>query len=180
MHAPLLYGQRAPKSHPRIPALGAVDELNAALGLLRVHAARPLTRDTCARVQPWLIELMGELATPPGFEERYARSHPRSLGPGEVAWLDGTAAQLEARGALQFEGWAIPGAAGSLPGAHADAARTVCRRAERHLAGLADTPDALPNPDILRFLNRLSDLLWLLARWEELPGGQGDSGASDQ
>ena len=146
-HTDLLYGQRAPKSHPRIHALGAIDELNAALGLLRVHAARPLTRDTCARVQPWLIELMGELATPPGFEERYARSHPRSLGPGEVACLDGTAAQLEARRALQFHGWAIP---------------------------------ALPNPDILRFLNRLSDLLWMLARWEELPGGQGDSGASDQ
>ncbi|MFM2142267.1 MAG: hypothetical protein RLZZ476_811, partial [Verrucomicrobiota bacterium] len=66
----LLYGQRAAKSHPRIHALGAVDELNAALGPLRVSALKKETQEFLPLVQRRLIELMGELATPAGLEER--------------------------------------------------------------------------------------------------------------
>ena len=54
-----------------------------------------------------------------------------------------------------------------LSGAHADLARVACRRAERNVIDLDDTPEAVPNREVARFLNRLSDVLWLLARWEE-------------
>lgn len=163
----LLFGLRITKKHPRIHALGDVDELNAALGLLRIHAKTPRTTEVCAQVQRWLIDLMGEIATPPGLEERYSQTHPHTIGQTEVEWLDGHVKHLEDNGALQFEGWALPGAGGSLAGAYADMARTICRRAERTLIDLSGTEQAIPNPELPRFLNRLSDVLWLLARWEE-------------
>lgn len=163
----LLFGVRAAKSHPRVHALGAVDELNAALGLLRITAVKSETRELIPQVQRWLIGLMGELATPPGLEERYAATHKETIGAGQVAHLDELAAKLEAGGAMQFKGWALPGEAGVLSGAHADLARVACRRAERNVIDLDDTPEAVPNREVARFLNRLSDVLWLLARWEE-------------
>jgi cob(I)alamin adenosyltransferase len=162
----LLFGFRLPKSHPRVHALGAVDELNAALGPLRVAAKQQETRDILQTVQPWLIHLMGELATPPGSEARYAEKHPQ-LGADRVTYLDEWVARLEAGGALEFKGWALPGEAGVMSGAYADLARVACRRAERQIAGLQESEDAIPNPEILRFLNRFADALWLLARWEE-------------
>jgi cob(I)alamin adenosyltransferase len=162
----LLFGQRLPKSHPRVHALGAVDELNAALGPLRITGLKRETRDIVMRVQPLLITLMGELATPPGMEARYAATHPPFTAD-PTGWLDECVAMLEAGGALQFKGWALPGEAGVLSAAHADLARTACRRAERYLVDLISTPEELPNPEPLRFLNRLADVLWLLARWEE-------------
>lgn len=165
----LLFGCRLSKSHPRVHALGAVDELNAALGPLRISALKPETRDVVAKVQPLLIALMGELATPPGLEERYAATH-KPFEPAHVLWLDEWVAKLEAGGALQFKGWALPGEAGVMTGAYADVARTVCRRAERLVVDLAGTEQAVPNAEVVRFLNRLADVLWLLARWEEREG----------
>ncbi len=162
----VLFGCRLAKSHPRVHALGAVDELNAALGPLRVSARREATRECVAVVQPWLITLMGELATPPGQESRYAATHP-VFDAAKTVWLDERIAWLEGAGALQFRGWALPGEAGVLSGAFADVARTVCRRAERAVIDLIGTPEEVPNPELVRFLNRLADVLWLLARWEE-------------
>ncbi len=167
----LLFGCRISKNHPRLHALGDVDELNAALGLLRVQARTEESGALCADAQQHLIHLMGELATPPGEETRYAATHPRTIGAAEVAWLDDWVRRLEGSGEISFQGWALPGAAGSLAGAHADLARAVCRRAERMINDLSGTPQALPNADIPRFLNRLSDVLWLLARFEEHRAG---------
>lgn len=164
----LLFGCRIAKSHPRVHALGAVDELNAALGPLRIAAARRETQEIVPQVQRWLISLMGELATPPGDEVRYAETHTDSISVTNVSWLDEWVAKLEAGGALKFKGWALPGEAGVMSGAYADLARVACRRAERSVIDLQGTPDAVPNEEIIRFLNRLSDVLWLLARWEEL------------
>lgn len=163
----LLFGQRVAKNHPRITALGDVDELNAALGLLRVHAATPESEDLAHTCQEHLIGLMGELATPTGGEARYQETHPQQLKPDHVTWLDGWVEKLEREGAFVFRGWVLPGAAKHAGGAHADFARTVCRRAERSIIDLAATGDDLPNEAVVRFLNRLSDVLWLLARWEE-------------
>ena len=163
----LLFGQRVPKHHPRIQALGEVDELNAALGLLRLHAGTAESREVAAQVQLWLIGLMGELATPVGGEEKYGRTHTQQVTPEQVAWLDGWVEKIEREGCFKFTGWVLPGAAGVAGGAYADFARTVCRRAERGVMNLAATADALPNIEPVRFLNRLSDVLWLLARWEE-------------
>lgn len=168
----LLFGCRLSKSHPRVHALGAVDELNAALGPLRVAASRAETTEVVAQVQPLLIQLMGELATPSGAEDRYAESHPLRLGEEQIVWLDTWVARLEAGGALQISSWALPGAAGVMSGAYADLARVACRRAERMVIDLENTRDAVPNPEIVRFLNRLADVLWLLARWEEMTADQ--------
>lgn len=162
----LLFGQRTSKSHPRIHALGAVDELNAALGPLRITAQKPETQQVVEKVQPLLISLMGELATPLGMEERYAATHSAFSGD-HVVWLDEWVAKLENAGALQFKGWALPGEAGVMSGAYADLARTACRRAERSVVDLAGTDQEVPNTEVVRFLNRLADVLWLLARWEE-------------
>lgn len=163
----LLFGERCPKSHPRIHALGAVDELNAALGPLRIAAQRSETGEIVAQVQTWLIGLMGELATPPGMEDRYRESHAQHIDEAQVTWLDEWVSKLEAQGAMEFKGWALPGEAGSMTGAYADIARTMCRRAERFVIDLDETAEKVLNRDIVRFLNRLSDTLWLLARWEE-------------
>lgn len=163
----LLFGCRVRKDYPRIAVVGAVDELNAALGLLRVSASFEVTRREVPRIQERLIALMGELATPLGMEGRHAERFGPSAGQDELAHLDHLVHELEARGALEIRGWALPGAAGVLAGAHADFARTVCRRAEREVVGLEGTPEAVSNPWIVRYLNRLSDVLWLLARMEE-------------
>jgi cob(I)alamin adenosyltransferase len=164
----LLFGQRVAKNHPRVRALGSVDELNAALGLLRIYAKRGETIEVATRAQELLIPLMGELATPVGREERYKETHQRKgIIEEHVALADGWVATLEREGAFKFTGWVLPGAAGSAGGAHADHARAVCRRAECEIIDLEATGDALPNAEVVKFLNRLSDVLWLLARWEE-------------
>ena len=167
----LLFGARVSKSHPRIHALGAVDELNAALGLLRVTTPHEDASEVVARVQRQLIDLMGLLATPPGGEEKYAASHSGGIGGAEITFLDEQVARLEAAGCGEFKGWALPGAAGVLSGAHADVARAICRRAERGIADLEDTSERVPNRDVVRYLNRLSDVLWLIARREERDAG---------
>jgi cob(I)alamin adenosyltransferase len=169
----LLFGQRVPKKHPRVKALGAVDELTAALGLMRVHADHSATRDIAAWTQLKLISLMGELATPQGQEQRYATTHAgQQISTEDVQWLDAWVARIEQGVQLTFKGWVLPGAAGKLGAAHADMARAVARRAEIAIMDLESTHDQIPNAEVLRLLNRLSDVLWLLARCEEqVPSG---------
>lgn len=163
----LLFGRCVLKNHPRIHALGAVDELNAALGLVRVTAKEKIVLENVPGFQEGLIVLMGELATPCGEEERCAATHPRRIDAACVEGLDELVKAMEGRGALRFQGWALPGAGGSLGGAHCDLARTICRRAERTVMDLHGTEHAVPNAEIVRYLNRLSDVLWLMARMEE-------------
>jgi cob(I)alamin adenosyltransferase len=163
----LLFGHCVLKNHPRIHALGAVDELNAGLGLVRVTATTEVVRVNVPGFQMELIALMGELATPTGQEETYSRTHPQRIDIACVERLDELVRAMESQGALKFEGWALPGAGGSVSGAHCDVARTVCRRAERMVMDLHETEDAVPNTEIVRYLNRLSDVLWLMARIEE-------------
>ena len=163
----LLFGQRVPKNHPRIVALGAVDELNAALGLLRTHSGMAESVEVAHRTQELLIGLMGELATPAGGEEHYKQSHPQQIKSDHVIWLDQWVERLEREGQFKFKGWVFPGAKGVAGGAYADFARTICRRAESCVVDLSLSGNGLPNEEVVRFLNRLSDVLWLLARWEE-------------
>ena len=163
----LLFGHCVLKNHPRIHALGAVDELNAALGLVRATAETALARENVPRFQMELIALMGELATPAGEEEHYRKTHPQHVGEESVKRLDVLVEIMEWEGALKFKGWALPGEAGKLGAAHCDVARTVCRPAERCVMDLHGTPYAVPNAEIIRYLNRLSDVLWLMARMEE-------------
>ena len=148
----LMYGRRVPKSHPRIVACGAIDELNAALGLAR--AAEP--SEALLTIQKELIGLMGELATDNQDMPRYIKDGYPVISAESVARLDQQAAKLEAD-LPRFKDWVIPG--GNPASAALDFARTVCRRAERDVL-----PLQLPNAQIVVYLNRLSDVLWLMAR----------------
>jgi cob(I)alamin adenosyltransferase len=159
----LMYNRRVPKSHPRVEACGAVDELNAALGLARASSDRPFVTTRLLEMQKALIIVMGELATQPEDLPRYARDGFTLVSPAMTAQLDGLVTEIEAQQA-GAKGWATPGANQSA--ATLDQARTACRRAERRVCALRES-DQLPNAEILVFLNRLSDALWLLARWAE-------------
>ncbi len=158
----LLFGRRIAKTSLRIAALGHVDELEAALGLARAagcDAERIALIDT---LQEKLIGLMGQLACLPEDEPRYAEKGYAAISPADLEWVTETARGYEARG-VTFKGWAKPGAEGSLSRAGLDFARAVARRAERGVLALHESGE--PVPEVVRlFFNRLSDLLWILAR----------------
>ncbi len=156
----LMYQRRVPKHHPRVEAFGCVDELNAALGLARAAAAGTPLAARLLELQHDLVALMGELATAVEDLPRHRQDGYACLSAAMTARLDQWAAAVEQR-LPPARGWAMPG---DTPLAAAlDWARTVCRRAERRVCAL-DQDDQLRNPEILRYLNRLGDLLWLLAR----------------
>ena len=161
----LMYNRRVSKCHPRVEAYGAVDELNAAIGLARSTAEHSFVRDNLLLIQKDLVILMGELATQVEDLSRYLKDG-YSLVTGEMTTrLEQIVKEIEAQ-QITFKGWATPGA--SLHSAALDMARTVARRAERRACALQDT-NQLRNPEIIVYLNRLSDLLWLFARWAEKP-----------
>ena len=142
-------GERLPKDHPRIEAIGAVDELNACIGLLRAQALGvDIDRDLTG-VQHRLFDLGGELAMP-GTE---------LLGDAPTLELEQTLDLVNADlPALQE--FVLPG--GNEAAARCHLARTVCRRAERDLLRLSRSETV--NSASLRYLNRLSDLLFVYAR----------------
>jgi cob(I)alamin adenosyltransferase len=159
----LLYGQRVPKHHPQIAAVGALDELNAALGLAK--ATRPPGADAggLERIQQDLIALMGEVGCAEADAARHAKSNFARIDGAALARIDAAVAAIEAR-QPRFDGCATSGA--YVLYAALDLARTAARRAERHLAGLG-LPEKTIRPVLLHYVNRVSDLLWLLAREAE-------------
>ncbi len=159
----LMFNRRVSKTEARVEAYGTVDELNAALGLARALTPHPWLRDRLLPIQKDLVTVMGELATAPDDLERYATAGYPRVTPDLTARLERIVEEVESAN-ITFRGWAMPG---ETPDAAAlDLARTTARRAERRVCGLQET-DQLRNPEIIVFLNRLSDVLWLLARWVE-------------
>lgn len=159
----LLYGQRVAKDHPQVEAVGCLDELNAALGLAKANRSADRNVSGIEQIQRDLIALMGEVSCAESDVARYADSKFAKVGEADLARLDAAVAALEACG-LKFDGWATPGA--TPYAATLDLARTAARRAERRLVGLATHGRHL-RPVLLRYVNRLSDLLWLMAREAE-------------
>jgi len=153
----LMYGRRVPKNDPRVEASGAVDELTAALGLARAMCDDKFVTDQIFAVQKELIDVMGELSTLPEDRQRYVKDGFTLVDAKMVDRVGAVIVDLEKDKSLYPKDWVIPGANGVA--ATLDFARVTCRRAERQVATLKD-----PNPDILRYLNRLSDWCWLLAR----------------
>jgi len=161
----LLYGRRVAKSDLRIAAYGTVDELTSALGMARAGASRESRAGVVEQirlVQEELIALMGELATDSADLERYRKDGYPVITADHVARLTELGRTLEAD-IPKFRSWVIPGAGGDPIAAAIDFARAVARRAERDAVDLAECEPGF-NPEILRYLNRLSDVLWLLAR----------------
>jgi len=159
----LLYGQRVLKHHPQVEAVGALDELNAALGFAKATQPAGTDRQEIERIQKDLVAFMGEVSCAESDSLRYAGSKFARVNESELARIDAAVIAIETR-QPKFDGWATPGA--NLHAAALDLARTVARRAERRLVGLADH-DKTIRPLLIHYINRLSDLLWLLAREAE-------------
>jgi cob(I)alamin adenosyltransferase len=159
----LMYNRRVSKCHPRVEAYGAVDEINAAIGMARATAEKDFVRDNLLMIQKDLVVLMGELATLPEDLPRYVKDGFLLVTPELTAKLEKVVAEIEAQ-KIAYKGWATPGA--TVHSAALDVARTVCRRAERRVCVLEEAKQ-LHNAEIIIYLNRLSDLLWLFARWAE-------------
>jgi len=159
----LMYGRRVSKCHPRVEAYGCVDELNTALGLARATAEHDFVRDNLLWIQKDLVNLMGELATAVEDLPRFVKDGYTLVTSQMTHKLDALIREIEAQ-SLSFTGWVTPG--GSVHSAALDVARTVCRRAERRVCALQEA-DQLQNSEIIIYLNRLADLLWLCARWVE-------------
>jgi len=155
----LMYGIRVSKDSPRVEAYGEVDELNACLGLARAHSAKE-GKMLIETIQRALVGLMGELAVAREDLSRYEKDGYARIKDEDLYLLDRKIAALE-KAAPKAKGWSTPG--GSLTGAALALARTVCRRAERGVWKLESNEGKVRNL-IPKYLNRLSDLLWLLER----------------
>jgi cob(I)alamin adenosyltransferase len=156
----LMYGRRVSKNDPRVEAYGALDELTAALGLARAFSKDEFVSAQILAVQKDLIVLMGELATAPEDMDRYLEDGFRLTTADMVDRIGDVIADLEKDKSLYPKDWVVPGA--SAVSAALDLARTTCRHAERRVAALKNL-----NREILRYLNRFSDLCWILARYSE-------------
>jgi cob(I)alamin adenosyltransferase len=163
----LMYGNRVPKTNWRVEAYGTVDELNSALGLVRATTAEKLVREVVLSVQKELVVLMGELAVADKDRERYLKDGYDVVTAAMVDRLTDVVNDLEKNYHVDFKHWATPG--DSLSSAALDLARTICRRAERRVVALCESR-LYVNPESIRYLNRLSDILWLFARYVETQG----------
>src|SRR5262245_26861458 len=172
-------GPRVAKDDPRIEAYGTVDELNAVLGLVRCEKLPPDVDDLLERIQNELFDVGAELATPRPDDHGIART-----ADSHVAALERAIDHYEA-GLAPLKSFILPG--GAKPAAWLHLARTICRRAERRtvtvarevsLHGATDAVDArLPepiSPTLIIYLNRLSDLFFVLARSMNAEAKAGD------
>ena len=162
-------GSRVPKQALRVEAFGTVDEANAAIGLARLHVGSPADADTdamLARIQNDLFDLGADLCTPED-SERTARKGALRIIAAQVARLEREIDRMNA-GLKPLDSFILPG--GTPAAAYLHLARTIVRRAERNVwALLAEQPETTSKEPVL-YLNRLSDLLFILARVAN-PGG---------
>ena len=162
-------GERRKKYDLRIAAYGTLDETNAVIGIARLHTSGdPALDPALARIQNDLFDAGADLATP-----------GKGKGPGgarltvtaaQVTWLESEIDRLNA-GIAPLRSFILPG--GSVVAAYLHLARTICRRAERLIAELQDRPGESVTPEVLKYVNRLSDYLFVAARYAN------DQGARD-
>lgn len=152
---------RVSKTHPRITAYGTVDELNAQLGVtLTVDGLDPSHGEWLRRIQNDLFDVGADIAVPEDPEQpdvsRGGRERLRVI-PEQTTWLEQRCDEVNA-GLEPLKSFVLPG--GTAAAAHLHVCRTVCRRAER----LAIACGEQVSPEVVRYLNRLSDLLFILSR----------------
>jgi cob(I)alamin adenosyltransferase len=155
----LLGGQRIPKSGPRPEAYGTLDEASSALGIARASATRPKTKEIIMSIQKDLLVLGAELATAPEDLEKY----PHQIKTDHVDRLERVIEDLQ-KDLVMGKEFILPGE--TVASAAIDLGRTIVRRAERKAVRLLQEK-IITNGEVLRFLNRLADALFILARYEE-------------
>lgn len=158
----LVGGKRVSKTDKRVISYGEIDELNSVIGLLKERLS-PKTielKDLLEFIQQELFDLGSELATPPSAE--YAQM--LKISEEQVARLE-RACDLYGDGLPELTSFILPG--GSETAALLHLARTACRRAERTIVELAEDkePESKVRPEVIAYVNRLSDLMFILARW---------------
>jgi cob(I)alamin adenosyltransferase len=158
----LIGGARVSKADLRVEAYGTLDELGAALGFARAISDDPEVNEIARTIQRELFAVCSVVATEQGREKGAS-----PVTAEMIAALDAHVQRIEAMEGIVGD-WVIPG--DHAPAAAFDVARTVCRRAERHVVRLADAGE-LTDENVLTYLNRLSDLLWLLGRLLEVRAG---------
>jgi cob(I)alamin adenosyltransferase len=153
-------GERRKKYDLRIAAYGTIDEVNAAIGIARLHTGNDVALDAAlGRIQNDLFDVGADLCTPgTGKGPGGARL---TVTDAQVTWLEGEIDRLNAELA-PLRSFVLPG--GSPAAAYLHLARTVCRRAERLIAELMDRPGEAATAAVFRYVNRLSDLLFVASR----------------
>ena len=159
----LLFGGRVPKSDLRCEAYGTLDEAISSLGVARNHVKKKKTREMILRVQKELFEVNAELATKTEDREKFV-THFKPITEGMAAGLEEIINEIEAEVEMP-RAFIIPGA--NLASASLDVSRAIVRRAERRAVILKEKGE-IENDAILHYLNRLADLLFMLARYEEV------------
>jgi cob(I)alamin adenosyltransferase len=158
-------GARVPKSNPRVAAYGDVDEANAAIGLARLHVTGTDAL-ILARIQNDLFDVGADLCVP--IEQNPKTPALRITQP-QIDWLEAQIDRMNAE-LTPLTSFILPG--GSPAAAFLHQARTVVRRAERLVVHLLETPDEAVNRLVLAYLNRLSDLLFVMSRYVNGKGAQ--------
>ena len=160
-------GHRVAKHNVRVTAYGTVDELNAALGVARLHSVGTPADAWLVRIQNDLFDVGADLCVPPPPEDDEKHRSRLRVSPDQVAWLEERIDEVN--GALPpLTSFVVPG--GTPLSAYLHVARTVCRRAERDAVALAAQEPM--TPEVITYLNRLSDLLFVLARAANGEGGE--------
>lgn len=158
----LLFGGNTSKSGIRCEAYGSTDEAISAMGLARALAKEPLVKEILYRIQSEMFIVGSELATIPSQIEKFKSKYP-TITSDMVSQVEKDIDTLNQRIKLP-QSFIIPGASSSS--AALDVARTTLRRAERRIVSINES-ESLDNQEILRYVNRVSDLLFILARYED-------------
>lgn len=153
----LFGGGRVRKTHLRVEAYGTIDELNSVVGVARSNALSQRGDVWLETVQTQLFHLGADLATPLDAKADWITR----LGEAEITWLEATIDEMTAELA-PLKNFILPG--GTAAAAQLQLARTVCRRAERHIVALAEQENI--GGSALAYVNRLSDWLFTMARYE--------------
>jgi cob(I)alamin adenosyltransferase len=161
----LFSGGRVPKTHLRVEAYGTVDELNSVIGLARAHKPHSQTDVWLMQIQNHLLRMGADLATPMDAKADWVVR----IDAETVAWLETTIDTMTAQ-LPELKNFILPGGTPSAATLHV--ARTVCRRAERLVVALTEQENIGEYP--LVYLNRLSDFLFTLARWENHQAGESE------
>jgi cob(I)alamin adenosyltransferase len=172
----LLTGERIEKTNPRIEAYGTVDELIASLGVAKVYSEERIV-GYLQNIQQHLFFLAAELATPQESVQREEGIFKgiQKIKAKDITFLENIADELTQE-MPPISSFIIPG--GTKPAVFLHQSRTICRRAERRVISFSKIEDI--NTEIIRYLNRLSDLLFVMARYENIVEGNGDQLISRQ